>query len=567
MRRVLLSVIPLALALAACGDEKLPGTDAGADLPVLDTANGRDTAVADMAADPGAADPGVVDPGQADTPPIDTPVADPGPADAGPDLTPDETSPEVVATTPTDQQGGVALPFTITITFSEAIYAATIAPQTVKVFDPKGKEVAGTRTVAGAVVTFTPADPTALVHASPYRVWLTGGIIADLAGNKMLEQFEFSFFTADYSNLAAYETVAKAYSPKIYAVTGDMATPQVMVPTRFDADGDWDGSNNREWVLQTTSVTPAVYYSVVETPSHYFIHYMYFFPWLNHTGFAHANGAAGAFVLVEKAHTGVSERPVAVTLYYKESLVEENTAFATAESGLYGSKSLDFYGFEASYSQAQLFPDGHYEAYLSPGDHESCLWIREDQPLQCQLESAQKPFVNKLVLAYTDGTPTVFKKQGTAWPKDMGDITDAPQVLGYELVPLTSSLWPRRGNVGADKVYSAEYKYVAGDARPGNNADLPSSFVDPFDPVDTAFGRPPWAWRFNPASGGGFAGIEQGWIGVDPAWYVWSRHWSVDQDTVIIDYDPSSGAGFAVEYCFNPYLDIDVRTTDLKCAP
>jgi hypothetical protein len=49
--------------------------------------------------------------------------------------------------------------------------------------------------------------------------------------------------------------------------------------TNFDFDGDWHGNNNWEHAADTRYPMKAyVYYSVSETPTHYFVHYAAFHP-------------------------------------------------------------------------------------------------------------------------------------------------------------------------------------------------------------------------------------------------------------------------------------------------
>ena len=82
-----------------------------------------------------------------------------------------------------------------------------------------------------------------------------------------------------------------------------------------------------------------------------------------------------------------------------------------------------------------------------------------------------------------------------------------------------------------------------------------------FDDIDTALGRPLWAWDHN--APGVESGVGKGWMGVDPAWYLWHRHYPYAYDKVPWNID--TGLGLSVDYCFNVYADIDVRTTDPNC--
>lgn len=567
------------LLVAGCSDEKLEvtvdtGSGGGGGDVVDDTGGEPDEGQPDEGGpDEGQPDEGGPDEGQPDE------GGEPDPEPDVPNIPdvivpdtpePDTTPPEVVSTSPASDENNVALPFTVEVTFSEPIYDATIAKQSFKVRDFNGQEVPGSVSVKEgdpATAVFTPSPAAEFYRASPYSVWLAGGIIADLAGNKLIENYEFDFFTENFEGMEAYHEIAEKYAPRIYSGTDNaIGAAQTQVPTRFDLDGDWDGSNNRDSLLKDVDpLIPAVYYNVVESRSHYFIQYLYFFPWVNHpaSGYDHANGAGGAMVTVAKAVGDTPETPIAVTTYYKEKSSEENDAFVTTESGIVGPQGASFYGVKAQYSQAELFPEGRFEAFVSPGEHESCLWIHEGESLNCKLSAGIKSGMTKLVFEYQGGAPTPISKP---WPLDMSDIEGAPDALGYALVPMLSTLWPRRLQVSETQVYGGDYTYKADPQRPGDGNLLPSKFADPVDSVDNAYGRPVWAWDFNPSVGGGFAGINQGEIGMDPAWYVWKRHSSVDEDNSLVPYDVDTKTGFSTDYCFNPFSQIDQRETDPLCA-
>ena len=73
---------------------------------------------------------------------------------------------------------------------------------------------------------------------------------------------------------------------------------------KVDGDSDWDLSNNRTWITSgATQLLPAVYYSVSETYTHWYITYVYYFAYVNHpdAAFFTGNGSAGVLVVVEKA--------------------------------------------------------------------------------------------------------------------------------------------------------------------------------------------------------------------------------------------------------------------------
>ncbi len=564
--------------VGGCGDEPLPSEDAANDVVT------GDLPLADGVADLTTTDPGVADQqqdqqqdqSQADQSQADQSQTDEGPApdaaedaqpDAAPDTAPDTTPPTVVSTTPADGEGGVAIPFVVTVTFSEPMYETMIAAQTVKLFDEYDVEIPMKRELdeTGTVLTLTPTLlPEKFQHLSPYRVWITGGILTDLAGNKLAEPFEATFYTEGLPDPAPFAALAAKYAPTIRSRVdaSQGGTSRVQLPVRVNLDGDWDVSNNQQYLLgAATEIRPAVYYAVAETRSHYFLRYMYYFP-LNIDGDVNwGNGVSGAMVVVEKAQGDQPERPILVTTYYKDMQVEENLAYATTESGIVGPHGESYYRVDGTFDQATLFPGGRYEAFIAAGSHASCLWIIKDapQPPACYIETSELASMTMWTLGYTDGTATPITKVGNKWPKSNADMEGAPEVIGYELVPLEEELWPRRLMVTDHGLWGADITYKADPGRPGDGRKIPSKFVDQLNPTDTSYGRPVWAWKWNPAIGG-VIDIPQGAMGMDPAWYVWRRHSSVDDDNVFTAWDGATHTGLSLDYCYHPILDIDERT-------
>lgn len=71
--------------------------------------------------------------------------------------------------------------------------------------------------------------------------------------------------------------IAAQFAPIFYQGLGD--SPRSDFITNFDFDGDWNGDNNW-WNLDKKSfpLKAYIYYSVIETATHYFVHYAFFHP-------------------------------------------------------------------------------------------------------------------------------------------------------------------------------------------------------------------------------------------------------------------------------------------------
>jgi len=122
--------------------------------------------------------------------PMTPPPADANPAaDARPDAA-DRVPPEIVSTTPADDEGDRPVTQAFTAKFSEPIDPATVTDQTFFMF--AGSRIAGTIAVTGDTATFTPAAP--LDVSTRYSVTLAPPI-ADLAGNALVTDHTYRFNT------------------------------------------------------------------------------------------------------------------------------------------------------------------------------------------------------------------------------------------------------------------------------------------------------------------------------------------------------------------------------------
>lgn len=478
--------------------------------------------------------------------------------------------PQAIASNPAAGQDGVPIPFTVSVTFDESLAANTLVDQTVQLRNAQGEAVPIAISVAGEGATVL-IEPLVAEwdYASPYTVWFQGGIVSDLGGDKLVENLEITFYTESWPDLEAYEDLAAQYAPELSVETYGVA-PQSMIPTVFNADGDWDGSNTWSWIQSDAeALVPSVHWVAAETYTHYFIHYVFVWPWAPHpsgSGYTHANGSAGALVVVEKATASMEQRPVAVMAYSKVKGAEDHRTYVTTESGLVGASGAAFYGITGEYAQATLFPGDRYHGWLS-AQHESCVWLDESFDALdpgCQITAADKADFIGLELAWAAGDPPPIVKAGLGFPQTNSQIDGSPETVAYGLTPVLDTLWARRLEIGNSKVFKGTFEYFAEADRPGWGLSLPKAFVDPISPVDNALGRPVWAWEHDPTTGD-ISVIEQGWVGVDPAWYVWRRHKGVAFDSSLKPWNAADETGFSVDYCFAPFAGIDARGEHALC--
>ncbi|MBM4397557.1 MAG: Ig-like domain-containing protein [Deltaproteobacteria bacterium] len=483
-----------------------------------------------------------------------------------PDIIPDTTPPKVASTVPAAESTGVQVPFEVRITFSEAIrFKETVDKNTFQVKDMNGKLLAGKLTYDDKTytVTWTPDAAVVFMLASPYKVTLTT-IIQDAVGNHLEEPFNLSFSTALPKGAEAYEALAGKYSPIIYQSTSKTA-PNLDYLTAFDFDGNWAALDNEAAIKKAAEVPSWVYYDVVESKTHYFVRFVYFWPF--HAGVkgdntdAFSNDVVGATVVVEKRPT---ERPIAVMTYIGLGAFEEVRTYASKESGLVTAKGKNWHRVNWEFPEAELFPAGHYQAYLTAQSHQSCLWNHTTKEATfdswCVLNEGLKKQLSIIRYAY-DGTATAIKKQNGSWPATLAAD------VGYGLRSLMADWWAKRDHVGEQSMFSTTFTY--GDCAdceglpdlPGKGMILPNAFLDSVFPEGSLKGRPPWAWVWNDTVNTD--------IDIYPmprgAYYLDPIHFFAKKHRIEVGMNPETKAGFSDRYCYNPYLLIDQRDKDPDC--
>lgn len=507
------------------------------------------------------------DGGVSDTPaPTDTPLTDAtgdvkpdtGAKDAGPDTKTDvaDGPPAIKTISPTDGQVNVDVPLQIVITFTESVKIVT--KDTIELKDALGKLVTCTYAsdASGAVWTIKPQGDTLL--ASPYKLAVNSPLqaITDSAGNKMQGIKNFTFYTKGPANTSAYDALAAKYAPTINLGTNG-AHPEFDFPLAFDLDANWYIFDNKKHVQKSTvkELKPVVYHAVIESESHTYIHYTYYFT--SHTeGTEYLNEAAGALVVLEK---WPAERPVEILTWYRDSSGSEYVrAFQTSESGIVqgDGKTMTQKGIDGTIAQATLFPSSRFLAYIPSGKHESCLWESAGfgNIGGCDLPVGDKAGILKMVLTY-DAAGGTIAKNGAIYPKD--------GAFKYGLVDLLTSLWLRRLDT-SDVFYDSDSKFTLSMGGKTYETQYPKYFIADKDAsgATQSDGRAPFAVTWKPGDGGQFTDISQGTYFFDPAGFLMQRH---DSDYVNKAFDAAAKTGFSKVYCYNPYLGIDQRSKSAVC--
>jgi len=221
---------------------------------------------------------------------------------------------------------------------------------------------------------------------------------------------------------------------------GQGVQPRADVFTRFDYDGDFTGDNNWE-NFRKNPLPPAVYYDVIETQSHWYVTYAFFYPrdyaavcfWI----ICHENDMEGSRVTVKKNGTRFGSLVLLETLAHNVNRADENPLTVTA--------------------------DERTVIVIEHGGHGIHSWNERKPDRKTKIYSVESA-------------------PGTGTPVLTGSVP-------FALLPVLD-LWKLRGQVGKKRTYGGTFDYrgtrFAVD-------DLAGGFAGRRWSNDKAM--PPWAWH------------------------------------------------------------------------
>jgi len=560
----------LALALAACGDGGLTvrrsdaiswGKDAFTPLTDVLISDGlaQDAAAGDAAAPVDGEPPDVAPPTDVqdlDTTDQDTPQE---PLDVPQfDVPLDQFA--LVSHTPLDGATGVPSPIVVTMTFSATVKPESITANTIFVTTHGDKTIAGKFVTTDKVVTFTSAGPVQV--ASRVQVRVTS-IVQAKKGNSLPQEVLFHFYTQPMQELAPYEKLAARYAPTVRQGV-NLDAPSADFLRAIDFDDDWNLANNAK--NAKPAPTAKIAWSVIETQSHFFISYVFY--WAHRSAldpkFVFDNDTAGSIVAIAKYP---NEHPVALTTYFKQKADEQMWGWVTAESGLVppGAKTPSF--VRGVLPQDQLFPKAtdaadtygcegiagctprRYPAYLTASTHQSCLWIDagEKQLYQCDTSLAIQTD-----LKWIDYVPAAAPQPAT------GNAASPGPVFSYGLQSLHEVWWPHRDEAGAGTVFvDTTFTYAPPAERPfGGGVPVGSKFLTAGTNDN---GRPPWAWMWKPGTNVSYYDMPRGTPFYDPSWALYMRLGGIDAK--LPAFDATNKTGYSMDHCLHPFFFVDLRDT------
>lgn len=346
--------------------------------------------------------------------------------------------------------------------------------------------------------------------------------------------------------------IAARFAPIFYQGLGE--EPRSDFITNFDFDGDWKGDNNW-WNMDNRSyrLTAYVYHSVVETSTHYFIHYATFHPRdykggltkstivevllgeaLRRVGkdptggkagevaLSHENDLEGCLVVAEKKGTDLSQAEIR----YVETMAHNRYLKYCPREG------------KAGICEPIEMNGNHPLIFIEPKGHGPSSYTG-----------------NKLQLANSINGVMVYSYAGRA--EDNDEVYSSTEVrpaggryvgykyIGYDLMPIHDTFWSR-AQQGENETFGETLDYETREFFKFQGEKSAVKFEHKLGVLGAAFrgevgfknkSRPPWGW---------FDDTEKDrprgeWF-FDPAAVI-ARHFGL-------------GEAFSTAYVYNPYLKI-----------
>ncbi len=323
---------------------------------------------------------------------------------------------------------------------------------------------------------------------------------------------------------ALRDNVARRFAPVFFQEVRDDRD----LYAAFDFDGNWAGQDNAQNLVCITSpeqcatsspcqsgscaLVATVYYTVIETSTHWFVQYMPYHPVDAKSANGHEHDTESVFVVVAK--DGGNGKLLALeTRFHTDWFVYVDAVVGGAAKAPNGSIHVDEAGHPLVYSQQ--VGHGLCGGFSPPFD------ALPDLQVTCEHE--QTPHIEKTGVVYRPDRPA-----------EAPAVADGQSVeTGYALVEILDTFWARRAEVGWDKPFLSVVSFT------GERCDVlacPKEFGGPFmgDEGDAPSG--PW----NQEGGVGVSGNGSQFF--DPA-YTMSRRLTFPTP-------------YALDYCHNPYVGV-----------
>jgi hypothetical protein len=322
---------------------------------------------------------------------------------------------------------------------------------------------------------------------------------------------EQTSFQAERPQSDPYRPLAEHWAPFIAQET--WFEPKADFLARFDFDGDWRGDNNWDNTPRGSSQA-YVYYTAMETETHWFLVYDLFHP-RDYSdkcvaGTCHENDSEGLILTVRKDGSAFGRLEVMETL---------------AHNNVYSFRADDRVRGNAHEPDGRVeFADGsHPVVFVEAGGH----GIYGSDSSHSRYDARGNKF--------SGGTGVTYAFKGeAARPRQAND-----RRVRYELLPIFDHWWRRAAeNPSGNATFDDYFAYRPAGGRPAARlAEIPAAFRGRKMAANRA--RPFWGWYDERTLKKGI--LAQGQWGLDPAWAV-TRNLTLPEPV-------------ALTYRFNPYLE------------
>ena len=334
---------------------------------------------------------------------------------------------------------------------------------------------------------------------------------------------ETTTFGDEATDRSRHRELAEHYAPFIAQET--WFEPKYDYLARFDLDGDWNGDNN--WENATGGSSQAyVYYTVMETGTHWFVIYNFF-----HArdysdkcviGTCHENDNEGLVLTVQKDGTPFGRMRAMETLAH-------NNVYSHVLGGDIGSGAHNIDG------PIDVIDGSHPMVFIEAGGH-GVLGT-----------SNSHSYFDASAGEFNSGSGLTYLYKGKAErPKHPND-----REVGYELLPMWEHWWLRAHDdaMRAEGMFDAYYSYRPVGRRPvPRYAEIAGSFLGRAQSENKA--KPFWGWHDNKTRKAGLLATGQ-WA-LDPAYSA--------------QVDLRFPEEFSVDYTYNPYLGIGEAAASLPAT-
>jgi MYXO-CTERM domain-containing protein len=320
------------------------------------------------------------------------------------------------------------------------------------------------------------------------------------------------------------DEVARRYAPTILQETQAGRGRRDFIST-FDYDCDWNGDNNRQ-NLDRFRLPARVYFAAYETPTHWFVHYLPYHATDDKLTNGHEHDTESLLLVVRRtgAPFGALEAMEVRfhTVWYQYAV--SGAGVGDAGDNVDGPVHLDgATGRPMVYQQAA----GHG---LCGGFAPPCITGDYcDLAILC-LHDADPHFNRRGVRYRYD--PEGSRAAEPAAPGDR-EVVDA----GYDLVPIESTLWARRMEIGRGRIYGSAINYDGSRCRADAGIACPRGFGGAFEGDEGDSPGAMWAQE------GGNPSLPTGEVFFDPAYAMSRRLRFPAPFSLTYTVDPYAGVG------------------------